>query len=109
MTTAGVPGVPDAPSTWSQHWGLRMQSTLNAVVGKTNNVADLTLAAGATSTTMVDARLSAFSSLSFTPTTAHAATALGTIFVTNQKNGQATINHASTADTDKTFKVAIHG
>jgi hypothetical protein len=31
------------------------------------------------------------------------------IYVTGQKKGEAVIHHASDANTDKTFRVAIHG
>jgi hypothetical protein len=58
---------------------------------------------------MTDARLSPFSVLTFMPITASAATAHGTIYVTNLNNSTCTINHANTADTDKTFRVGIHG
>lgn len=109
MAAPSLPGVPDAPTDWSSMWALRITSAINALVGKANCSADLTLGAGAATTTMSDARLSAFSVLSFMPTTASAATAHGTIYVTGQKNGAATIHHANTADIDKTFRVAIHG
>lgn len=102
-------GVLAPAEGWSRIWGLRITDVVNMLVGKANCVADLTLTAGAASTTMIDARLSAFSALTFMPTTANAATAKPTIYVTDQKKGQATINHANTADVDKSFRVAIHG
>lgn len=104
-----IPPVPNAPYQWDQQWGGRIQAVLNMLVGKANCVFDLTLTAGATSTDMTDARLGAQSVLCFMPTTSHAATAHGTIYVTDQKKGYAKINHANTADTDKTFRVSIHG
>lgn len=109
MTAPAFPAVPAAPAEWSQMWATRLLSVVNMLVGKVNCAADLTLAAAAATTTMTDARLSAFSVLTFMPTTANAATAHSTIYVTGQKTGAATINHANTADVDKTFRVAIHG
>lgn len=101
--------VPGAPAQVTQPWLARLVSTVNALVGKANCAASLTLAAGAATTTMTDTRLSAVSVLAFMPTTATAATAHGTIYVTGQKQGEAVIHHANTADTDKIFRVAIHG
>lgn len=109
MVAPSFPNVPGAPLSWSQMWGLRVQEIVNMLAAKLNCAADLTLASGAATTTMSDARLSAFSVLTFMPTTANAATAHGTIYVTGQKKGEATINHANTAQADKIFRVAIHG
>lgn len=105
MSLQAIPGTvkPDAG------WFNRLVTTVNALVSKANCAADLTLTAAAASTDMVDNRLSAFSVLAFMPTTAHAATAHATIYVTDQRKGYAKINHANTADTDKSFRVAIHG
>ena len=109
MATAFFPGVPDSPKDWTQFWGLRVQSIVNMLVGKANCAADLTLTANATTTTMTDARLSAVSVLAFMPTTANAASATSSIYVTAQKKGQATINHVNNASVDKTYRVAILG
>lgn len=101
--------VPPAPQEWSSMWAGKVQAMVNVLLGKANCATNLTLDANAATTTFTDARLSAFSVLTFMPTTATAATAHGTIYVTGMNNGTATINHANTADTDKTFRVAIHG
>jgi hypothetical protein len=101
--------VPDAPATYMQPWALRLVAMVNTLLRKLNGTADLTLTAGATSTTMTDARLSAVTVLSFMPTTANAASAKPSIYVTNQKAGSAKINHASSANTDQTFRVALNG
>lgn len=109
MTAPGFPNVPGAPSAWTAFWGSRVQEIVNMLVGKINCAADLTLTANAATTTMTDARLSAFSVLSFMPTTANAAAAHSSIYVTGQKKSQATINHVNNANADKTFRVAILG
>jgi hypothetical protein len=101
--------VPPAPLEWHPMWAAKVQTMMNVLLSKANCAAHLTLEANATSTVMSDPRLSAFSVLTFMPTTATAAIAHGTIYVTGQNNGTATINHATTADLDKTFMVAIHG
>ncbi len=105
MSLQAIPGSvkPDAG------WFNRLVTTVNALVSKANCAASLTLTASVTSTDMVDNRLSAVSVLTFMPTTANAAIAHGTIYVTDQKQGYAKINHANTADIDKTMRVAIHG
>lgn len=109
MAAPTFPNVPAGPLTWSQMWGLRVSEIVNMLVAKLNCAADLTLTANAATTTMSDARLSPFSVLTFMPTTANAAAAKAGLYVTGQTKGAATINHANNAQTDKTFRVAIHG
>lgn len=81
----------------------------NGIDGKLNNVTDVTLTASSTTTTITDPRIGPDSHLSFTPTTATAATAAGGLYVSARDTGTATVTHASTADTDKTFTLAIVG
>lgn len=101
--------VPEAPLQWSQAWANNVQTMLNVLLRKANCAADLTLRANQTTTVIQDARLSAFSVLTFMPITANAAAAKAAMYVTDQNTGTATINHASTAATDKTFRIGIHG
>lgn len=101
--------VPAPPPDWQQAWALRLGTMVNVLLQKANCAADLTLAPNAASTTMTDPRLSAVSVLTFMPTTANAATAKGTIYVTGQNKGAAVINHANNAQVDKTFRVGILG
>lgn len=77
--------------------------------GKFNCAISLTLNANATTTTLTDYRIGSSSVLSFMPQTADAAGALTSLYVPVQQNGSATINHASTSATDKTFNVGIFG
>lgn len=111
MSTPYFPTVDRPPPAWSVIWAQRLVDALNTLIGKANSAADLTLTANATTTTMTDARLSPFSVLTFMPTTATAATALGGLYVAaaTMNNGSCVVTHANTADTDKTFRVAIHG
>lgn len=101
--------VPNPPPGYTPDWANRVVQSINIAMAKVNNVALLTLVNGAVSTPMIDARLSAFTAFTFTPLTAHAAAIQASIFVTNQGKGKATINHASTANTDQNFRVGLHG
>lgn len=78
---------------------------------KFNCALEITLRVSQTTTTISDARITAFSVLSFMPTTAHAASALANLYVpeTTMKSGQAIINHASSANTDQSFRIGIFG
>jgi hypothetical protein len=75
--------------------------------GKTNATGAVTLSATATTTTLNDKRIGVNSVVVFMPTTANAASE--SPYVTGRGDGTCTINHASTADTDKTFNYAVHG
>lgn len=79
--------------------------------GKFNCFIELTLTHDAASTTLNDARISAFSVLSFMPVTAHAASELTTLYVpeATMKTGQAVITHSNSATTDRSYRVGIFG
>lgn len=100
--------VPNPPPAYTPDWANRVVTSLNIAMRKINNGASIILDPLATSTVMLDARLSAFSVLTFMPLTASAAAIAGSIYVTGRKKGEATINHASTAALDQSFGVAIH-
>lgn len=109
MTNAPFfPPVPNPPPAYNVEWANRVATSLNVAMAKVNNGATLTLDPLAASTVMKDARLSAFSVLTFMPKTANAAIALPGIWVDGQKKGEATVHHVSAADTDQTFGVGIH-
>lgn len=101
--------IPGSLSAFSAIWASRVASAINLIMGKINNGAALTLTHGATSTQMVDARLSAFSILTFMPMTANAAAIQSSIWVDGQGKGHATVHHASTANTDQDFSIGIAG
>lgn len=102
------PPVPSPPPGYAVEWANRVVTALNVAIGKVNNGANLTLANGSASTVMTDARLSAFSVLTFMPLTANAAAIKASIYVTNRAKGAATVHHTSTANTDQDFAVGIH-
>ncbi len=92
---------------WAKLWDL-----INQILrGKINVVADstFTLTAGATTSTLTDERIGPKTLIKFMPTTSAAATAAGTIYVTNRLRGSATVNHASAAATTQTFVVGFLG
>lgn len=101
--------VPSPAANYTPQWANRITDSLNTAMAKVNNTALLTLANGAVSTPMVDARLSAFTAFTFTPLTPHAAAIQASLYVTDQGKGRATINHSNTANTDQNFRVGIHG
>lgn len=106
---AYFPPVPGAPPAYDANWASRIADGLNTAIRKINNMADITLTAGAGSTVMTDARLSAFSVLAFMPLTANAAAVQASIWVDTQGNGHATIHHTNSGTTDKDFRVLIGG
>lgn len=68
----------------------------------------VTLAAGTTTTTVTDARVSVNSIVMFSPRTANAAAAKSTMLI-SVTDGAFTITHANTATTDRTFDYALLG
>ena len=111
MTTKqGFPGVPKMLPDEMEH-RRQLAQMLNDRVnrGKFNCTISLTLTANAVSTNLIDERIGNGSFLDFMPLTANAATAKTGIYVSNQLNGSCTINHASSANVDQTFKAVILG
>lgn len=100
------------PESASKRWVTRVVEVVNEVQrGKMNVVLQATLTANSTTTDIIDNRVGAFSSILFSPVTANAAAemAAGTLFVSMQKQGEAVLTHASNAQEDRTFNLAIIG
>lgn len=101
------------PLTFPDHrrWLEKIAIALNlAYDGKTDNVGTVTLTASATTTTVTDKRTSNASGVYLCPTTANAATALSTTYLSARTPGTSfTLTHANTADVDKTFTYTIVG
>lgn len=107
-------GFPNAPIFWSnvQEWCRKIAETANlAMDGKINATGSVTLAANAATTTLSDVRIGRMTKVILVPTTANAAAALATTYMTapNANTGAAVINHANNAQTDKTFGYALLG
>ena len=79
--------------------------------GKINATGTVTLTASATTTTLSDKRIGRNTKVVLMPTTANAATAFGTTYQTfpNAATEAAVLNHASNAQTDRTFAYALFG
>jgi hypothetical protein len=77
--------------------------------GKSNNVGEITLRASQTTTTLIDPLIGPQSYIDFMPTTSNAATAKADLYVSARTAGQATLTHASSANTDQTFVYVVVG
>ncbi len=96
----------------SQQWVRRIAEVLNNVLtGKMNVTLDVTLTAGAATTTILDARLSSTTVISFCPLTATAAAemAAGTMWVSSRADGVMILTHANSGVTDRIFDCSIIG
>lgn len=81
-----------------------LAETLNKVIsGRANNVGTLTLAAGTTTTTVLDNQFESGMVPVLIAATANAATATGNVYVSARANGSFTLTHANNAQVDRTF------
>lgn len=82
-----------------------------AHIGKLACTGNVTLNAGATSTTVSDVRVGAFSFIGLTPITANAASAVaaGNVYISTRGKATFTITHPNSAAADKTFVYAVLG
>lgn len=76
--------------------------------GRSNAHGTVTLTENATSTAVTNANCNSASCVKITPTTANAAAALATTYITAAV-GSFTITHANNAQTDRIFTYAIQG
>lgn len=83
----------------------------NMLRGRLNVTLPVTLVASQASTTVTDARISAFCSVVITPLTADAAAEVGngTLYVSSQQTGQLVLTHANNVQTDRKFTLAFVG
>jgi hypothetical protein len=104
---------PLAPIDWAgntEEWVRKVVDVVNRIMdGKINATGDLTLTANAASTALADMRITPNSCILLMPTTANAATALATTYVSARTEESATVTHANNAQTDRTFRYAILG
>lgn len=71
--------------------------------GRSNNTGQVTLTPGATTTTVVDNQFNSDMVPLLMPTTANAAAALATTYVSARSKGSFTLTHANTGSADRTF------
>lgn len=96
---------------------LRDDDTLKNVIietksilrGHTQNTGTLTLTANVATTTRVDSNCHANSVVLLSPTTANAAGALATLYVSSVLAGSFVLTHANNAQVDRTFKYTLNG
>jgi hypothetical protein len=77
--------------------------------GRSNAVGTVTLAVGATSTAVSDARVGAGSTILLTPTSASAVSADTAVWLAAVADGGFTLAHDANAAADRTFRYAIQG
>jgi|DEB0MinimDraft_6_1074348.scaffolds.fasta_scaffold02758_2 hypothetical protein len=109
MADNQFPLVPLSMPNTGQHLRLVSTSLNNTINGKLNSTGTVTLTASNTTTTLTDARIGGNSVVLFMPTTANASTASSSLYVSATGNGSATLNHASSANTDQTFSYCVIG
>lgn len=96
----------------SQDWVLQIAAVTDGVrQGKMNVTLEVTLEPNSFTTTVVDARIGAYSALILMPLTATAVAAVsaGEVGVFGQKSGEARIAHANSANATRTFRMVILG
>lgn len=82
----------------------RIAESVNGLIdGKLDVTGALTLEAGQTSTVVLDNKFESNMVPVLIPTTANAADALATTYLSARAKGSFTLSHASSADTDLTF------
>jgi hypothetical protein len=109
MTQRGYQGVPEVLTDSVEHRRQLARLGNNLLQGKLNSVIQVTLTANSGTTTVIDKRIGANTGLFFSPLTADAAAALSGLYISTQANGTATLTHANTATTDRTFNVLLIG
>lgn len=112
MTQRGYQGVPEVLTDQVEHRRQLARLGNNLLQGKLNAVIQVTLTPNSTSTVVNDRRIGANTGIFFSPLTVDAVTALSSGLYVNaalQKNGQATLTHASSANTDQTFNLLLIG
>ena len=103
-----------APIDWydeREHRRKLAEIANQAIQGKILSVGTVALTASSATTALADTRIGVDSFIGFMPATANAAAEVGngTLYVTNRTNGQATINHANNAQTDRDFVYVVLG
>lgn len=88
---------------------MAVQAINQLIQGRSNAVSEVTLTAGATTTTVTGENINENSRPFLFPKTANAAAALATTYAVTTSAGVVTVTHANNAQTDRTFHVLIIG
>lgn len=109
MSSQGFPAVSEMLGDEREHRREMARKINNINGGKVNCTLDVVVTAGATSTPIVDVRISPFCLLSTMAIDANgAADEVAGIYWTNLNNGSATMNHRNNGST-RTLRVLILG
>lgn len=113
-TTVAPPNLPVLAGVVAKViiWLGQARDVINNIMrGKLNCTGTVTLAAGAATTTLSDALIGGSSVVLLQPTTANAAAELGngTLYFDVPGAGSVVINHANSAQTDRTFTYVVIG
>lgn len=102
------PPVMSNTQEWQRKAVLWMAQAHN---GHIANTGVFTADSGTAETVLTDSRIGFASCILFAPTTANAATELGagTLYISTQSAGAATVTHANAVTGDRTFRYAILG
>lgn len=110
---ASARGFPVVPISWSgltEEWVRLVAEVVRSLQdGKILATGNVTLTASAATTTLSDRRIGPNSVILLMPTTANAAAALATTYISARTNESATITHANNAQSNKTFGYAVLG
>lgn len=101
--TAYVPGLEERDLTKI------ILSLQQIAAGRSNGTGQVTLVAGVITTTVDDANVAAGSVIILSPLTSNAAAAMATTWQSFTANKQFVLTHDNNAQTDRTFRYAIHG
>lgn len=94
----------------NQPWDLQARAILNnAVAGKLNVLGEVTLDAGAPTTTLIDSLITQASLIVLMPMSANAAAALQSLHFQPTDTGSVVIHHANNGQTDRWFRYAVLG
>lgn len=86
------------------------ERTINEMLrGRANNVGEVTLEAGTTTTTISDIRIKQTMTAVLIPRSANAAAAMTNVYISAVADGSITLTHANTATVDRTFDYILHG
>lgn len=108
LSPSGVQPVSPVGSNSAEH-RRQIAEKFNSLLQAQGHL-DVTLAANAGTTTIIDARIQYYSFLDWMPMTAHAAAVDASMYVLQGtlKNGIAVVTHTNDANTDKTFRFLIY-
>lgn len=105
-----VPLVPINLRNSMEDWAYVLARTINELLkGRANNTGTVTLTAGTTTTTVTNNVFQSTSVPVLMPTTANAAGALATTYVSSRTTGSFVLTHANAGSTDRSFLYLFWG